>query len=123
MENNNCSSCQNHGKSELAENTGWYSECKLGLPNDGLRDIASCESYIPNTGFQIGGCYSNIHFEYEKDIPNPCMEMIFHHDGEFPTENKEEQMVFHICDFTQLEHFVKVWGDYFRKKGVIKDNA
>ena len=122
MKNNNCFYCLNQCKGQLAENTGWYHPCKLGIQNEGLQNVKECPSYSPNTGFQIGGYYSHIHFEYNKENANECMEMIIHSDGEFPTEETERQIQFHICDFRQLEHFVKEWGEYFRKIGVVSDS-
>lgn len=121
MKNNNCFYCLNHTDGQLAENTGWYHPCKLGIENEGLQDVKGCLGYSPNTGFQIGGYYSHIHFEFNKEQSNDCMEMIIHSDGEFPTEDSELQIKFHICDFRQLEHFVKEWGEYFRNIGVVTD--
>ena len=46
------------------------------------------------------------------------MEMVIHSDGEFPTE-KQNQIVFHLCDFKQLESFVKEWGEYLRSIGAV----
>lgn len=123
MKNNRCSYCLKHGEGQLTENTGWYHSCTLGKENDGLQNIEECEGYYPNRGFQIGGYYTPIHFEVASGYGevNSCMEMVIHSNGEFPREDPEEQIVFHICDFKQIEKFVKVWGDYFRKTGVIKD--
>ena len=58
MKNNNCFYCLNQCEGQLAENTGWYHPCKLGIQNEGLQNIKDCPSYSPNTGFQIGGYYS-----------------------------------------------------------------
>jgi hypothetical protein len=102
-----------------ADNTGWYHPCNLGIPNDGLKDVKSCKKYSPNKGFKIGGYYSHVHFEYDKKTKNPCMEMIVHSDGQFPTDDRSEMIQFHICDFRQLEDFVKEWGSYFRRLGII----
>ena len=121
MKNNNCFNCLHHLDGELAKNTGWYLPCKFGIENEGLKNIKDCPSFEPNTGFQIGGYYSHIHFEYDKNIPNHCMEMIIHSDGGFATEDKEKQIQLHICDFRQLEHFVKEWGEYLRKIGAVND--
>ena len=96
MKNNKCFNCLNHDKGELAENTGWYNPCKLDIPNEGLQNIKECPNYYPNTGFQIGGYYSHIHFEYNKENINGPMEMIIHSDGDFPTEEQERQIQFHI---------------------------
>lgn len=123
MKFNNCFDCLHHGERERGEPYGFYYSCKLNIENNGLEDTKSCPSYSMNQGFQIGGYYSHIHFECNEEVPNECMEMIIHSDGEFPTEDTEKQIKFHICDFRQLEYFVKVWGDYLRKKGVIDDDA
>lgn len=74
MKNNNCFYCLNQCEGQLAENTGWYYPCKLGIQNEGLQNVKECPSYSPNTGFQIGGYYSHIHFEYNKENPNECFE-------------------------------------------------
>ena len=121
MKNNNCFYCLHHKDGVRAENKGWYHPCKFGIKNEDLQNIEKCEKYEPNNGFQIGGYYSHIHFEYDKETSNECMEMIIHSDGEFPTEERKEQIKFHICDFRQIENFVKIWGEYFRKTGVIND--
>ena len=113
MKNNNCFYCLNHKEGQLADNTGWYHPCKLNIKNEGIQNVKECPSYSPNIGFQIGGYYSHIHFEYNKDLPNDCMEMIIHSDGEFPTDDTDKQIQLHICDFKQLEQFVKEWGEYF----------
>lgn len=121
MKANNCFNCLNHCEGQIADDNGWYHSCKFKIDNDGFQNIKNCKKYYPNKGFQIGGYYSHIHFIYDRNNVNKCMEMIIHSDGEFPTEEKIKQIQFHICDFRQIEHFVKEWGDYFREKGVIKD--
>lgn len=115
MENNNCFDCLNHDKNNqiLAENRGWYSPCKFGFKNENLVKIESCKKYKPNKGFQIGGYYTHMHFEADGD----CLEWYIHSDGEFPNDNNH--IVFHICDFKQIEEWVKFWGEYLRKKGLI----
>jgi len=124
MKNNDCFYCIHYKDGEIAENNGWYHPCGIGIQNEGLKNIKECENYSPNTGFQIGGYYSHIHFEFDKDNPDSCMEMTIHSDGEFPTEETEKQIQFHICDFKQLESFVKEWGDYLRKVGAVsQDNT
>jgi hypothetical protein len=119
MKSNECFDCLNQGKGILAENDGWYHPCKFGHKNEGLKDIATCEDYSPNKGFQIGGYYSHMHFEYEKDAGDQCVEWIIHSDGKFPTDKEEDFIKFHICDFTQIEEFVKFWGKKLREDGVI----
>ena len=71
----------------------------------------------PNHGFQIGGYYTEMHFEF--DDHNGCMEWVIHSDGEFPTEDRKQMIELHICDFRQIESWVKVWGDYLREQGVV----
>lgn len=121
MKNNRCFDCLNHGEMIAAENNGWYNECKLNVENNGMENIEECEHYFPCNGFQIGGYYSHVHFEFESEECNDCMEMILHSDGEFPTDDPSKMLRLHLCDFRQLEKFVKFWGKYFRKKGIVKD--
>ena len=124
MKVNKCFDCINHDPEDhdnVKDEPGWYHGCKLKIPNEGLKSIIDCKSYEPNKGFQIGGYYSQVHFELGSKEPNPCMEMFIHSDGEFVTHDESEMMQFHLCDFRQLEDWVKFWGDHFRKKGVIID--
>jgi len=76
----------------------------------------------PSSGFQIGGYYTNMHFVTSDITPNCCLEWVLHSDGEFPTDDEKEMITFHICDFRQIERWVKFWGNVLRKKGVIEDN-
>ena len=121
MKNNECFYCLNHllDKGVFAENTGWYHPCKFGISNEGLQDIESCPRYEPNRGFQIGGYYTHMYFEYNKNKANDCMEWVICSDGKFPRTNEDEFIRFHICDFRQIEEWVRFWGDYFRKIGVV----
>jgi len=122
MKNNECFDCLNHGEGKFAENTGWYHPCKFGIKNEGMKEVEKCPKFLPNKGFQIGGYYSFTHFEFSKDVPNECMELFFHSNGEFPKDDEEEFIQFHICDFTQLESWVKYWGKYLRKVGAVNDD-
>ena len=106
MKNNACFDCLNHGDGSLAENTGWYYPCNLGVDNEGLQDVSLCDKWEPNKGFQIGGYYSHMHFEWNKAEHSPCLSWVIHSDGEFPTKNKQEMIRLHICDFNQIEEFV-----------------
>lgn len=121
MKQNNCFDCLNHTGGVIAENCGWHHNCGLGIDNDGLIDVKKCDSYSLNTGFQIGGYYSHIHFTPCDEDVNPCMEMFIHSDGNFPTEERERMIQLHICDFRQIEYFVSEWGKYLRDKGIIDD--
>ena len=120
MKHNSCFDCLNHAKGELAENTGWHHPCKLGIENEGLSDLSKCEKYEPNQGFQIGGYYTQMHFEGEPSREsNACLEWVIHGNGEFPTKHPSEFLRFHLCDFTQLEEWVKFWGIELRKRGLV----
>lgn len=118
MKNNKCFYCLNHGEGVAADNKGWYHPCKLGVENDGMQDITKCEKYMPNNGFQIGGYYSHMHFE--QDEHEDCLTWVIHSDGEFPTDDEDAMTRFHICDFEQIERWVKFWGKELRKNGMIK---
>ena len=121
MKNNKCFYCLNHAEGITAENTGWYHPCKLGIKNENLHNIKNCPKWEPNNGFQIGGYYSHMHFKFDKNNPNDCMEWIIHSDGNFPTDNPKEMICFHICDFRAIEEWVNFWGKYLRKCGAIVD--
>ena len=121
MRNNECFYCLNHGDGEAAENTGWYHHCKFGIENEDLQEVEKCPKWEPNKGFQIGGYYSHMHFEFDENTDN-CIEWIIHSDGEFPTDNPKEMIRFHICEFQQIENWVNFWGKYLREKGVISDD-
>jgi len=123
MKNNDCFNCLHHDNDNggIAENKGWYHPCKLNVDNDGLQDVKSCEKYAPNKGFQIGGYYTHMHFEHIEGQIDKCLNWVIHSEGEFPTSDEKEQIVFHICNFKQIEEWVKFWGEHLRKEGIIKD--
>lgn len=118
MKNNNCFNCLNHDQNNFipADDTGWYIPCRLGIKNEGLQDIKHCPQYNPNNGFQIGGYYSHMHFEQD----GGCLKWIIHSNGEFPQNDPEQFIQFHICDFRQIEEWVKFWGKELRKRGWIQ---
>lgn len=119
MKSNECFYCKHHDRENavLAEDNGWYHSCIKGIKNEGLKNIKECPGYYPCNGFQIGGYYSHMYFE--ADGVNECMEWVIESDGAFPTKDKKDFIRFHICDFEQIERFVKKWGDYLREKGYI----
>jgi len=133
VKNNNCFSCLNHLEKEgvLAENTGWYHPCKFGIKNDGMNDIEKCEKYEPNQGFQMGGYYTHMHFEadpvYEISMDGEgqtnCLEWFIHGDGQFPSTDPEKWLNIHICDFRQIEEWVKFWGKELRRRGWISKDT
>jgi len=75
------------------------------------------------SGFQIGGYYSPVHFEYDDSAEGECLEMVLHSDGQFPTEEEQAMIRLHICDFEQLENFVEVWGKKLRMVGAIPQKS
>lgn len=119
MKNNNCFYCLNHnaGKGVLAENTGWYHQCTLGIKNEDLQEVEKCPSYKPNKGFQIGGYYTHMDIKPHGD----CLIWTIHGDGEFPKTDPSEFIELHICDFEQIEYFVEFWGKHLREKGIIPE--
>lgn len=98
---------------------GWWYDCALDLPNEhlngGVKIAMTCPSCDPMEGFQMGGYYTHMWFEDD----GGCLEWVIQGNGEFPTELGDEtkQLRFHICDFTQIEQFVKFWGKELRKRG------
>lgn len=66
-------------------------------------------------GFQIGGYYTHMWFEQDGD----CLTWHIEGDGMFPTPGRTIE--FHICDFRQIEKFVKLWGRELRKRGWIAE--
>jgi hypothetical protein len=60
-----------------------------------------------------------MHFEW--DEPDGCLEWIIHGDGEFPSDDPKVWIQFHICDFKQIEEWIKVWGTELRKRGIVVD--
>ena len=122
MKNNNCFYCLNGGKGILAEDGGSYHPCLKGISNEGLQDVKSCPSHEENKGFQIGGYYTHMHFiPYGAPEPGVCLTWTIHGDGDFPTDDPSKFISFHICDFKQIEEWVKVWGIELRKRGWIEE--
>jgi len=117
MKNNACFNCINSLEGILAENTGWYNPCKFDIKNEGLQNIKKCKKYTPNNGFQLGGYYTKMHFE--KD--GKCLSWYIHGDGEFPSDDPNEWIKFHVCDFNQIEKWAKFWGKQLRKGGLLND--
>jgi len=118
MKSNKCFYCLNKGEG-VAADKGYHYPCTKGIENEGLQDISKCEKYSPCNGFQIGGYYTHMHFEQEEHAD--CLEWVIHSDGEFPTEDEEQMIQFHICDFEQIEKWVEFWGKRLRENGMIKD--
>ena len=74
-------------------------------------------------GFQIGGYYTDMDFEIDNYCTDmdPCLRWLIFSDGEFPRDAAEIE--FHICDFRQIERWVKYWGKELRKRGWITEDG
>lgn len=120
-----CFFCRNSINSRPnPDGVGWIHDCKLGLDNPhppaaGARkfeDVLQCPGASPRWGFQIGGYYTHMWLEQDGD----CLTWYIEGDGMFPTPGKT--MNFHICDFKQIERFVRLWGQELRKRGWVDDD-
>jgi len=126
-----CFYCRHHTHARAHVGDGWSYDCKFGIDNSQMNgdveDVLKCEKGSPQFGFQIGGYYTHMRFEPE-DIgelePNCCLEWIIMSDGSFPTNEdmQTQSIVFHVCDFRQIEEFVSFWGKRLRQKGIVKDD-
>ena len=104
--------------------------CSLGLDNSipelsdetaGKEAILVCPEADPKWGFQIGGYYTHMWFELSDGVPpDACLTWHIQSNGEFIKEDGQEHIKFHICDFRQIEEFVKLWGDELRKRGWVE---
>lgn len=120
MKVNNCFYCLNADHKNginVDGEPGWYYPCNLDIENQGLENISSCEKYSMNHGFQMGGYYTHMHFE----IDGCCLQWVIHGDGENPKNDKNDWSRVHICDFRQIEEWVKVWGKELRARGWINE--
>lgn len=128
-----CFYCRNCGKSKL-DIPGWSHDCKLGIDNIGFDDenkIAElCKEYDSRKGFQMGGYYTHMWFEYygtaicDGGEVDGCLEWVIQGDLEFPIsdDNLERKPIkIHICDFGQIENWVSFWGKELRKRGWISE--
>ena len=113
-----CFYCENHFNAHI-EKPGWSHDCKEGIDNsnlnNGIEDVVNCPKGKPQFGFQIGGYYTHMVFQKNSE----CLTWIIKSDGCFPTDDENEQIKFHVCNFKQIERFVEFWGNYLRKKHII----
>ncbi len=130
-----CFRCR-HGGRQLGEHRSHGStsifNCALGIDNSmmngGIEQVLACPKGDPRVGFQIGGYYTHMWFEYdgtppaEGGNPNSCLEWMIASDGEFTTEDDKPGIEFHICDFTQIERWVAFWGEELRRRGWITED-
>ncbi len=120
-----CSYCSHSINGKVTVGEGWSFDCDLGIDNSqingGPEKVMECPKADLRFGFQIGGYFSYMYFERGDGVPNDCIEWILGSDGEFPTEDKEKSIQFHICDFRQIEKFVAVWGKELRRRGWVTD--
>lgn len=105
------------------DKSGWGYDCKLGIDNSELDGIpaemgAKCPKFDPRVGFQMGGYYTHMWFEEDGD----CLTWVIQGDGEFPIDENDAErkfLRFYICDFEEIEMFVKFWGDELRRRGLV----
>lgn len=103
--------------------------CQLGLDTskiDSLEDVVACPKGEPQLGFRIGGYYR--HMWFEGDIPQVfengsriggCLEWFIGGviGGETDFSGTGNVMEFHLCDWKQIERWVKFWGRELRRRG------
>lgn len=122
----NCFDCRKHITLPFDQKEGWRYQCKEGRETKGANPM-TCPGGDVQRGFQIGGYYSHMWFETEGSTVaeganhDPCLNWMIASDGEFPTENGEVGIEFHLCDFTQIERWVAFWGKELRKRGWITE--
>ena len=96
--------------------------------NGNVEQVLACPKGEPRIGFQIGGCYTHMWFEYcgtppaDGGVPNACLEWHIASDGKFPTQDNSSGIQFHICDFEQIEAFVAFWRAELRRRGWVTDD-
>lgn len=117
--------------------------CLKNQPNahlvGGIEAAGQCPQFDPRVGFQMGGYYTHMWFETDpittaeevaahgpKVAQNRCLTWYIQGDGEFPIQDGDveagyKMLEFHLCDFRQLEDFIKFWGTELRKRGWIYD--
>ncbi|KKN66945.1 hypothetical protein LCGC14_0466250 [marine sediment metagenome] len=116
LEGSGCFKCQNSCNPTVIQGRGWAYECSLNVDNSEIHtldDMLKCEKVNPQFGFQVGGYYTHMWFTEEAD---GCLEWVICSDGEFPIDNSEEFIRFHICSFEQIESFVKFWRKELEKR-------
>lgn len=114
-----CFNCK-HSINPRVDVPGWAYDCKFGIDNSKMNgdveQVIECQKGDPMFGFQIGGYYSHMWF-YRRENSD-CLEWVICSDGEFPTEkDSNEGKEFHICDFQQIEDFVKFWKKELERRG------
>ena len=132
-----CFYCRNSIKPRSEEDIEeWAYRCKYGIDNtemnghgtippyDSLSLVINCPKGSPRLGFQIGGYYTHMWFENDVDSslpiePGSHLKWCIASDGDFPTENDETGIEFHICDFEQIEQFVKFWKKEIKRRRLI----
>lgn len=126
---NACWYCRNVGKSTVKIGDGWSHDCKFGIENTGFDDKKSirdkCDKYDPREGFQMGGYYTHMWFEGGFEEVDGCLEWVIQGDLDFPISDDDEEkkpIKIHICDFKQIEDWVKFWGKELRRRGWISDD-
>lgn len=133
-----CRNCTNNRQ----EDRQWLHDCLVGVENDvfdGSEDIRNCPKADPRHGFQMGGYYTHMWFETDpittpkeveeygiEVVRDRCLTWTIQGDLEFPISDEDratkKPIEIHICDFTQIEEWVKIWGKELRRRGWIVDD-
>lgn len=121
-----CFYCRKSKRDTGFSGPGHRYKCKEGRPNKhiGENDCDKCDGYDPQIGFQTGGYYTHMWFENGGEENNTCMDWVIYGNLEFPAghDNGVEPTIIHICDFKQIEEWVKFWGKELRKRGWVDDD-
>lgn len=115
-----CFKCRNSCNPKVEQGAGWSYDCKLGIDNikiNSMKDVVKCEHGAPRLGFQVGGYYSHMWFDVEPE--EGCLEWVICSDGDFPEDNPDAFIRFHICDFEQIETFIKFWRSELERQGLL----
>lgn len=118
-----CNNCCN----QTIDDIGWKYDCNLGIENTEFKNKSTiqnqCSKFDSREGFQIGGYYTHMHFvNHSPDEPNSCLEWMIQGDLNFPKSDPTEFTSIHLCDFRQIEEWVKYWGTELRRRGWVKDD-
>ncbi len=127
-----CFYCRHSVNKSNSATHATYFDCEFGIDNSemngGVEQVIACPQGDPRRGFQMGGYYTHMWFEVDgmppetAGNPNPCLTWHIQGTGDFTTQDGEPHTEFHICDFTQIEDFVRFWGKELRKRGWITDD-
>lgn len=125
-----CFHCRNHCDDRPhPSGIGWAYSCRHGLDTEQVPDspdgVLACSKGDVQYGFQIGGYYRHMYFEGEPPVflgggcrLGGCLDLHIQGDAEFP-QGKDIEL--ELCEFQQLEEWVKFWGKELRRRGWVVD--